>query len=469
MFYFQFSQFSRIFCSRASGASNIAYWTANLIFDLTLIGVYIFLFAAVLAMFCPSTYTYDGYGNILLPGICFTIASVFRFYSFSYLIADIKLAQSLYFYGSIAVVFILIDIWFTILFTSAKGNVTNTSVQIISYIFAVLDPTFGWYVIILYQNNFLGILTQNTGSDFFSSDVAGTVLVCMIGSCVLYIFIFVFITENAFGYVLQQIVSTVFRSSSVSSHMKVKPMMSLQEEEEYSNLLAITTSTATANADANVDNARPGSFPRQRSTGCVDPDVVIEKEKVSQIVERGVLHPKKSAILVHDLRKVYFARGNVPAKVAVKNINITIPQGEIFGLLGANGAGKTTLLKMVSGQELPSSGFALINGYDVVTHTSQAQRSMGLCPQFDTLLERLSVRENLLFFGTMKGVSQKEVVSVVEAFMQAMSIKRYENKLIQQLSGGNRRKVSLAVALMGSPPTVYLDEVSIAVFGDHFL
>jgi ABC-type branched-subunit amino acid transport system ATPase component len=333
----------------------------------------------------------------------------------------------------------------------------------------VLDPTFGWYVIILYQNNFLGILTQNTGSDFFSSDVAGTVLVCMIGSCVLYIFIFVFITENAFGYVLQQIVSTVFRSSSVSSHMKVKPMMSLQEEEEYSNLLAITTSTATANADANVDNARPGSFPRQRSTGCVDPDVVIEKEKVSQIVERGVLHPKKSAILVHDLRKVYFARGNVPAKVAVKNINITIPQGEIFGLLGANGAGKTTLLKMVSGQELPSSGFALINGYDVVTHTSQAQRSMGLCPQFDTLLERLSVRENLLFFGTMKGVSQKEVVSVVEAFMQAMSIKRYENKLIQQLSGGNRRKVSLAVALMGSPPTVYLDEVSIAVFGDHFL
>jgi len=85
---------------------------------------------------------------------------------------------------------------------------------------------------------------------------------------------------------------------------------------------------------------------------------------------------------------------------------------------------------------------------------------MGLCPQFDTLIERLSVRENLLFFGRIKGLTNDIVIEVCEAFMQAMNIKKYENKLIQQLSGGNRRKVSLAVALLGAPPTVYLDEVS---------
>jgi ABC-type multidrug transport system ATPase subunit len=76
---------------------------------------------------------------------------------------------------------------------------------------------------------------------------------------------------------------------------------------------------------------------------------------------------------------------------------------------------------------------------------------MGLCPQFDTLVERLSVRENLLFFGRIKGLSNAELVPVAEAYMSAM--------IVMQLSGGNRRKVSLAVALMGAPPTVYLDEV----------
>lgn len=111
-------------------------------------------------------------------------------------------------------------------------------------------------------------------------------------------------------------------------------------------------------------------------------------------------------------------------------------------------------------QEKPSSGFALVNGHDVVNDTVQAQRSMGLCPQFDTLVERLTVVENLLFFGQLKGLSEEVLPTVAEAYMKALNIKQYQHKLIQHLSGGNRRKVSLAVALIGAPPTVYLDEVS---------
>jgi ABC-type Na+ transport system ATPase subunit NatA len=96
-------------------------------------------------------------------------------------------------------------------------------------------------------------------------------------------------------------------------------------------------------------------------------------------------------------------------------------------------AGKTTLLKMVSGLEAPTSGVAYINGYDVVDETSNAQRSMGLCPQFDTLIERMTVGENLLYFGQIKGLRNPELTSAVEAFMAAMNIKRYEKKLIMQL------------------------------------
>jgi ABC-type multidrug transport system ATPase subunit/TM2 domain-containing membrane protein YozV len=192
----------------------------------------------------------------------------------------------------------------------------------------------------------------------------------------------------------------------------------------------------------------------------IDHDVNKERHRIDGIFERKQLNVKQHAIFIHRLSKIYYGRGAMKTKIAVKEFNLAVSQGEVFGLLGANGAGKTTLLKMVSGLEEPTSGNGVINGFDVVSQTSKAQRSMGLCPQFDTLVERYSVRENLYFFASIKGIDEDSITAVVEAFMKALNIKKYENKLIQHLSGGNRRKVSLAVALLGCPPTVYLDEPS---------
>lgn len=93
-----------------------------------------------------------------------------------------------------------------------------------------------------------------------------------------------------------------------------------------------------------------------------------------------------------------------------------------------------------------------------------AQRSMGLCPQFDTLVEALSVRENLHMFAYMKGIQPRQIRNVCESFMVALNIKMYERNLIQELSGGTRRKVSLAVALLGNPPSLYLDEPSTGMY-----
>lgn len=192
----------------------------------------------------------------------------------------------------------------------------------------------------------------------------------------------------------------------------------------------------------------------------IDEDVNRERHRIEGIFERKQLNVKQHAIFIHHLSKIYYGRGAMKTKIAVKEFNLAVAQGEVFGLLGANGAGKTTLLKMVSGLETPTGGAGVINGFDVVSQTSKAQRSMGLCPQFDTLIERYSVLENLYFFASVKGIEQSKISTVVEAFMRALNIKKYENKLIQHLSGGNRRKVSLAVALLGCPPTVYLDEPS---------
>jgi ABC-type multidrug transport system ATPase subunit len=299
----------------------------------------------------------------------------------------------------------------------------------------------------------------------------------MAGGALMYALFFIFFTENAMGDYFRKL------STACSNAMsRKKPPMLVADTagtlgnvagegsetigEDQRNIILLSKSTqGQALAAAEQKKAKKKkdnelSEDEERLFHSLDTDVIREKEKIAKLVERGIINRQQSAIFIHNLRKIYYARGSTPAKVAVKNINLSIPQGEIFGLLGANGAGKTTLLKMVSGLEEPSSGFALINGFDVVRNTNQAQRSMGLCPQFDTLVERLTVRENLLFFGQIKGLSKTSLVSVCEAFMKAIGIKRYENKLIQHLSGGNRRKVSLAVALLGAPPTVYLDEPS---------
>ena len=343
------SSFTDCYHCRASGASTLAYWVGNFIFDSTLMGGYMFIFVAILALINPSEYGHEGYGEVILPGIFFVLATIFRNYSFSYFINDVKLAQSIYFYGSIAAVFILTDVWFQVLFNTAKCNISNSRVAIMSYIFTIIDPTFGWYLSMLYLNNFLGILTQHPNSNYFIQEIGGGLFISLIISSLLYGFIFIFITENAFGYIFQSIWnSAISNLGNVSSsvNIRVKPM-TLQEEEEYRNELSSSTAVVPI-PSSGIDQAITNK--QDRSYGSQDVDVIHERLRVQKIVDRGLLNPKLSAIFIHDLRKVHYARGNIPAKVAVKNVNISIPQGEIFGLLGANGAGKTTLLKMVSGQ-----------------------------------------------------------------------------------------------------------------------
>lgn len=319
----------------------MAYWLANFIFDFTVMFSYVIVFGIVLAIFCPNTYTEDGYGYVIGAGFLFVLSSVFRYYIFSYFIDDVRLAQSLYFYGTIGIVFVLIDIWLNVLFTTANGNINNPAVHTLAMIFSCIDPTFGWYSIILYQNNFLGVLTQNSGS-FWSSAIAGDLLVMMMASVLIYGFIFIFVTENAFGGV------TSLQCTTHSS--AAKPVKPMQVEGDSDNAAEVHAIHAHRDIEYGKKRSnKKGDVAVARGVAIDDPDVIAEREKVYEIADRGVLNGKENAIFICNLRKIYYARGSVPSKVAVQDINLSIPQGEIFGLLGANGAGKTTLLKMVSG------------------------------------------------------------------------------------------------------------------------
>jgi ABC-type multidrug transport system ATPase subunit len=148
------------------------------------------------------------------------------------------------------------------------------------------------------------------------------------------------------------------------------------------------------------------------------------------------------------------------AHEAVKDFYLGIQPGECFGLLGVNGAGKTTTLSMLTGDVCPSSGSATLAGYDVSTELPKVLGQVGYCPQFDALLEELTGFELLRIFAAFKGVPENKVELVVSSLVQKVGLTAHASNPTKGYSGGNKRKLSLAMALVGSPTLVFLDEPS---------
>jgi ABC-type multidrug transport system ATPase subunit len=203
-----------------------------------------------------------------------------------------------------------------------------------------------------------------------------------------------------------------------------------------------------------------------------DADVVQEASRIDGLVSSGDLNVKSEnrlesgfafddAVILHNLRKVYPARnGKQKEKVAVKSLSLGIHRNECFGLLGINGAGKTTTLSILSGDFPPTSGEAFIDNCDVVSNLSQAQKRFGYCPQFDAIFDLLTAREHLQFYGRMKGVPENVLDVVVENKIQELGLSLHADKMAGGYSGGNKRKLSVAMATIGKPSVVFLDEPS---------
>ncbi|KAE8879299.1 ABC transporter A family member 1 [Phytophthora fragariae] len=202
------------------------------------------------------------------------------------------------------------------------------------------------------------------------------------------------------------------------------------------------------------------SFPKIKAAVFKDPnfqdDPYEEDEDVAREAERVRSGGADGdAVKLLGIRKVYKGK-----KVAVRNLSFGLPKGECFGYLGINGAGKTTTMKMMTGDVLPTSGSGTLGGFDILGEQLEVRRLIGYCPQFDALFELMSVREHLELFARIKGVSSANLNEVVKTLMHQMNLDDFENKLAGTLSGGNKRKLSVAIALIGSPSIVFLDEPS---------
>jgi ABC-2 type transport system ATP-binding protein len=143
---------------------------------------------------------------------------------------------------------------------------------------------------------------------------------------------------------------------------------------------------------------------------------------------------------------------------AVDAISFEVAQGEIFGFLGANGAGKTTAMRILSGLSYPTSGKAMVAGFDVYKEVEQIKRNIGYMSQKFSLYENLTVRENIQFFGGIYGLKRKQLKQESEALIEKLHLGPEANKLVGSLPLGWKQKIAFSVAILHKPKVVFLDE-----------
>uniref|UniRef100_A0A8C5JNS6 ATP-binding cassette sub-family A member 2 n=1 Tax=Junco hyemalis TaxID=40217 RepID=A0A8C5JNS6_JUNHY len=144
--------------------------------------------------------------------------------------------------------------------------------------------------------------------------------------------------------------------------------------------------------------------------------------------------------------------------LAVDRLCVGVRPGECFGLLGVNGAGKTTTFKMLTGDESTTGGEAFINGHSILKELLQVQQSLGYCPQFDALFDELTAQEHLELYTRLRGIPWKDEERVVKWALKKLELTKYADKPASTYSGGNKRKLSTAIALIGYPAFIFLDE-----------
>jgi ABC-2 type transport system ATP-binding protein len=148
---------------------------------------------------------------------------------------------------------------------------------------------------------------------------------------------------------------------------------------------------------------------------------------------------------------------------ALKGVNLQVKEGELFGYLGPNGSGKTTTIKILTGLANPTSGDAYVHGHHVVKETLEAKKQCGLVPQTINLDHELSVYENLDIHGRLFHMPARERAVRIDELLDYVGIRERSNSPIKHLSGGMKRRVMVARALMHAPKVLFLDEPTVGL------
>ncbi|KAK9351867.1 P-loop containing nucleoside triphosphate hydrolase protein [Lipomyces doorenjongii] len=145
--------------------------------------------------------------------------------------------------------------------------------------------------------------------------------------------------------------------------------------------------------------------------------------------------------------------------VAVEDVSFSVARGACFALLGPNGSGKSTTFNMIRGEIAPSGGNVFVENVSVSSNRAHARTHLGVCPQFDAI-DQMNVGETMAFYARLRGLRAADVKHNVDEIVRAVGLSRSRTRMAAKLSGGNRRKLSLGIALMANPTVLLLDEPS---------
>ena len=172
-------------------------------------------------------------------------------------------------------------------------------------------------------------------------------------------------------------------------------------------------------------------------------------------------------LIVNKLKKSYYDKKNnyfncckKKKETVLENITFQVENGECFGLLGGNGAGKTTLFKCLCQEIKPDQGSILIKKQNIYDFNIKEKQIIGYCPQFDSIFEFLTVKENLRFYGHLKRINEYNLDKIINIILKKLDLTKFSDKLTLNLSGGNKRKLSVGISLISKPCIILMDEPS---------
>jgi len=169
---------------------------------------------------------------------------------------------------------------------------------------------------------------------------------------------------------------------------------------------------------------------------------------------------KKNILSVRNLKKIY-SNKETPDTPALNNLNLDVKEGEIFGLLGPNGAGKTTFINILAGTVIKTDGEVQVCGYDLDKNSRQVRSSVGIVPQEVNLDPFFSPKKLLELQAGLYGIKQKD--RITDSILKLVSLEKQANSYARSLSGGMKRRLLMAKALVHQPPIVFLDEPTAGV------